>query len=94
MTADLDPRLAALEAAGWALVHKRPGVTLGAPDNPTEVGGNYRFERRWRNGPVNEYGESLIAAIEAAERQQERIEGLPNRSVHVREGLVPAGRNR
>ena len=87
MTGDLDVRLAALDLD--------PGLAdVGDSEDPTEVEGNYRFERRWRNGPVSEYGGSLVAAIEAAEWQEARIKDLPDRRTHVNDGLHSAGRTR
>ncbi len=83
MTDELQRRLAALERAGWALVHKQPG------DPQYRVPGLFRFERqRPFNGTrISEQGSTLEQAISAAEWQNERLAGLQDRTTEVQSGL-------
>lgn len=80
MTRKQKQQVAALvQAGGWTLVCSRAPQLVPVPGHPNlreEKPGLYLLERSWRGRAFREGGETLDAALAAAQWQQERIESL------------------
>ena len=85
-TDDQKQRLAELEAAGWKLCQMAPSVSEDhARSRRTPA---VTLERYFRGSRIHEVGDDLDQALERAEWQQRRLEGLEAEPVPVTTGLA------
>jgi hypothetical protein len=89
--AEIAQRIAALEEAGWTLVHRqeaRVEPVEGADGLLEQQPGLWRFERLWRSHAHSIAAETLEAAVTATENEQARISQLDNTTLKVHTGQV------